>query len=242
MNKKGELIVALDCSTMEQTRAVLCSLRGIVRYYKIGKELFTTFGPQAVKTVLEYGARVFLDLKFHDIPNTAAGAAAGAVSMGVSMFNVHAMGGKSMMQAVRKRVDEECGKSGLAKPVILGVTVLTSLNDEMLRREIRVDSSVADQVVHLALLCKEAMLDGVVCSPLEIGPVRKACGQNFVIVTPGVRPEGAAKNDQDRVATPVQAVRMGADYLIIGRPITAASDPRTAAQKILDEIEKISLL
>jgi orotidine-5'-phosphate decarboxylase len=238
VKKNAEIIVPLDMQDLNQASETVNRLRGIINYFKIGKELFTAHGPRAVKAVQDHGAKIFLDLKFHDIPNTVAGASVSAVRMGVQMFNMHASGGKLMMETAHDRVIRECEKSSLPKPIMLGVTVLTSIDDTILREEVRVFSNAADQVVHLARLCQTAGLDGVVCSPREIELVNEACGRDFITVTPGIRPLWAAKGDQKRITTPSQAVKLGADYLVIGRPITGADDPKKAAQRIIDEIQK----
>lgn len=210
-------------------------LRGVAGFFKVGKQLFTAEGPQAVKKLAGLGADIFLDLKFHDIPNTVAGAVAAAAGLPrVRMLTLHATGGLAMMRAARQAV---AGKKN--RPLLLGVTLLTSLDSEALRR-IGIAGPVASRVVALARLAKEAGLDGVVSSPQEARAIRRACGQKFLIVVPGVRPKSAAAQDQSRVATPAEAIRAGADYLVVGRPITAAKDPRAAALAIHEEIAAAS--
>ena len=185
----------------------------------------------------EKGKDVFLDLKMHDIPNTVAQGAASLTRLGVAMINVQASGGPAMMRAAAEKVAETAASLGIPRPKLIAVTVLTSMN-ETEWEALRSATTISDQVVHLAKLAKEAGLDGVVASPQEASMIREACGADFEIVTPGVRPQGAALNDQSRVATPAAALQSGAHYLVIGRPITAAADPRAAALAILEEMGK----
>jgi orotidine-5'-phosphate decarboxylase len=226
-----KIIVALDRPTLTQAEELLKALAGEISYFKIGKELFTAAGPESVRLVKKYGGKVFLDLKFHDIPNTVAGAVKSAVSLGVEMLNFHSSGGLKMMQAA-----VEAAKESDTHPILLGVTVLTSIDEKTLRNELRVEHTPAEQVLHLARLCKQAGVNGVVSSAREIKVIRENLGQDFKIVTPGIRPEWARTGDQKRVMTPREAIDAGADYLVIGRPITAAENPAEAARKIIDEI------
>lgn len=231
------IVVALDVETAAEAISLAGRLRGAVGMFKVGKQLFTAAGPDIVRRLLAMGERVFLDLKFHDIPNTVAMAGIEAARLGVSIFNLHAMGGSGMMRATVEAVSAACEKEGIARPLILGVTVLTSHTQESLA-EIGIARSVEDQVVSLAKLCAVAGIDGVVASPQEIVPIRRAFPtSDFTILTPGVRPAGAALNDQRRVMTPGEAIRAGADFLVIGRPITASPDPVAAARDILAEID-----
>ena len=212
--------------------ALADTLRGTVAGYKIGKQLFTAEGPDVVRALTERGDRVFLDLKFHDIPNTVAGAVRSAMATGAWMVNVHASGGSAMMRAAAQAAHETAAKTGAARPLVIGVTVLTSM-DEAALAEVGTTRPVLEQVVHLARLAKAAGLDGVVASPQEIAAIRDACGPDFQIVTPGIRPAGqAGTDDQARTLTPKDAVAAGATYLVIGRPITAAANPRAAAEAI----------
>jgi orotidine-5'-phosphate decarboxylase len=240
VRKKGSmrerLIVALDVDTLEQATELVRQLAGEVGMFKIGKQLFTHAGPQAVRQIQEQGGEIFLDLKFHDIPNTVAKAAIEATRLGVKMFNVHASGSLEMMRTTVKEVTRTCRQQKLRKPIMLGVTVLTSLNQDDLQR-LGVDHKVADQVVRLALLTKEAGMDGVVASPHEVADIRAACGQRFVIVTPGIRPADSSRNDQQRVMTPQSAVRAGVDYIVVGRPIIEAKDPAAAARAIVADMQ-----
>jgi len=213
---------------------------------KIGNQLFTAAGPTAVEHAQKRGARVFLDLKYHDIPNTVAGAVREATRLGVFMLNVHTSGGVAMMRAAAEAATKAASDFAVARPIVLGVTVLTSLDRKALSRELGVRASVEGHVLHLAERAHEAGLDGCVASPQEIGLLRRALGPKWVIVTPGVRPGGAGgpgeaprpKDDQKRVATPASAIRAGADYLVVGRPITAAPDPAAALDAIVEEITR----
>lgn len=201
---------------------------------KVGKELFTRSGPALVEKLIASGFDVFLDLKFHDIPNTVAKASVAAAELGVWMLNIHASGGRSMMMRAREAIDKSSHQ-----PLLIGVTVLTSLSSEDLR-EVGCDSSTEEQVLRLARLSKEAGLDGVVCSPQEIALLRKELGSAFCLVTPGIRPTGASRDDQKRTMTPAEAIRTGGDYLVIGRPITQARDPLAALMEISGEIESVT--
>lgn len=234
---RERLIVALDVDDLNQAKDLVQALANEVGMFKIGKQLFTHAGPQAVRLIQELGGEVFLDLKFHDIPNTVAKAAIEATRMGVKMFNVHASGSLEMMRLTVKEVERVCRQEKRRKPIMLAVTVLTSLNQDDLKR-VGVDGKVADQVVRLALLTKEAGMDGVVASPQEVGDIREACGRHFVIVSPGIRPTDSKRNDQQRVMTPGQAVRAGVDYIVVGRPILEARDPIAAARNIVAEMEQ----
>jgi orotidine-5'-phosphate decarboxylase len=229
------IIVALDVDSRADALNLAAKLRGSVGAFKIGKQLFTAEGPAIVRTLAEHGDRVFLDLKFHDIPNTVAGAVRSAAKTGAWMVNVHASGGRAMMRAAAEAAAEST--SGRAtRPLVMGVTVLTSL-DQAALDEIGTTRSVLDQVVHLARLAQEAGLDGVVASPHEVRAIRTACGDRFLTVIPGIRPSSqAGRDDQARTMGPAEAIEAGASYLVIGRPITAASDPRAAADAIAAEL------
>jgi orotidine-5'-phosphate decarboxylase len=224
MEARDRLIVALDASTREEILSLADLLEGVAGVLKIGLQAFVANGPDIVREITGRGARVFLDLKIHDIPNTAARAVAEAASLGVAMTTVHAAGGESMLRA--------CSGS---EALVLGVTVLTSLDEEELR-SIGFSGSPVSNAVRLARLVQRAGLGGVVASPLEIGAIRQACGEGLVIVTPGIRPSGAEAGDQRRTMTPREAIEAGADYIVVGRPITAASDPQGAAQRVLDQM------
>jgi orotidine-5'-phosphate decarboxylase len=229
MNARDRLIVALDVPQRDVARALVERLAGHVGLFKVGSQVFTAAGPQLVREIVGRGEKVFLDLKFHDIPNTVAGAVASATRLGVSLVDVHGLGGRAMMEAA-------VGALPAMGTRLLAVTILTSHDEETLG-EIGVNGSMAESVRRLALLAKEAGADGVVASPHEVGLVREACGSDFLIVTPGIRPAGAALGDQARAATPAAALAAGADYLVVGRPITGAADPAAAADAIVREME-----
>jgi len=230
---RKKIIFALDVHGLEDIDRWADRLTGKVGMFKIGKELFTSCGPAAVKAVQRAGGQVFLDLKYHDIPNTVASAMLEAARLGVSIANLHALGGAEMMESAASAVHKEF--SDAERPRLLAVTILTSSTVETLR-QIGIEHSVQDMVVRLARLAKSSGMDGVVASPLEIGLIREACGPDFLIVTPGVRPSFASVDDQKRIMTPAEAVSCGADYLVIGRPIAKAADPVQAADCIANEI------
>lgn len=235
---RNPIVVALDVDTAGEALELARRLRGTVGMFKVGKQLFTASGQSVVRELLAMGEKVFLDLKFHDIPNTVAMAGIEAARMGVSIFNLHALGGSQMMRTTVEAVGEACQREGLPSPLILGVTVLTSHTPESLA-EVGIEHPIPDEVVRLARLGASSGIDGVVASPHEIAPIRAAVASpDFVILTPGVRPAGAALNDQRRVMTPGEAIRAGANFLVIGRPITAAPDPLAAAEAIRQEIEE----
>ncbi|MDD5747293.1 MAG: orotidine-5'-phosphate decarboxylase [Candidatus Omnitrophica bacterium] len=233
--RKTELIVALDVPELEEARRMVRLLSKEVKFFKIGSRLFTACGPQAVTMVRDAGAEVFLDLKFHDIPNTVAEAGLSALGLGVFMFNVHCLGGSVMMSAVRDAVQEQAQRANARKPVMLGVTVLTSMDRQQLN-SVGVIRSVKNEVVHLARLCRSSGLDGVVCSGQEIELLRRVLGDDFILVVPGVRPADSQLNDQKRIVTPGKAAALGADYIVVGRPVIAAPDPLAAVRKINAEL------
>lgn len=235
---RKRLIVALDVSTAAEAERLVKELQGAAGMFKVGLQLFSTAGPQFVRELVRRGERVFLDLKFHDIPNTVSAAGVEATLLGVSMFNVHAAGGREMMVRTRDAVEQIVSSEGLSKPDIIGVTVLTSSNDATLI-EVGFNCNTEEQVKRLALLTESAALDGIVASPHEVTLVRESVkSQRFLLVTPGVRPGGTAVDDQKRVMTPQEAIAAGADYLVIGRPITSAKDPRMMAENIIGEMSK----
>ena len=229
---RSKIIFALDVNGVAEIDRFAGMLSAKVGMFKVGKELFTSCGPAAVRAVQHHGGQVFLDLKYHDIPNTVAKAMLEAARLGVQLTNLHALGGAEMMETAATAVRREFGDH---RPRLLAVTILTSSTVETLRG-VGIDHPLEQMVVRLARLAQEAGMDGVVASPLEIGMIRAACGPDFLIVTPGVRPTFAAADDQKRIMTPAEAVGAGADYLVIGRPIAKASDPAAAAEMITDEI------
>ena len=237
MNRANPILVALDVANAADARRLADALGDSVGGLKIGFQLFTSTGPSIVREMVDAGHRVFLDLKFHDIPNTVAGAVAAATDLGVWMVNVHAAGGAAMMTAARDAAHERAATLGRPAPLVIAVTVLTSMDAPALS-SVGVSRAPLDQVVHLASMANACGLDGVVASPQETAAIRRACGQDFAIVTPGIR-GGAATvtkvDDQSRVATPAGAIAAGSSYLVVGRPITAAQDPRAAALAILAE-------
>jgi len=240
MEKKGQLkekiIIALDVGTKREALALAEALND-ARVFKIGLELFTAEGPALLEETVRLGKKPFLDLKYHDIPNTVSGAVRSATRKGVYMLTLHTSGGAEMMAAAARAAREESAGTGEQRPTLLGVTVLTSLKDEELRR-IGFAHAVADQVLRLAVLAKDSGLDGVVCSPHEIESIKRECGDDFLVVTPGIRPAWAAAQDQKRIMTPAEAIGKGADYLVIGRPITGAPSPQEAFLKVLAELEE----
>lgn len=229
------ILIALDVSSADEALAMADTLRGAVGGYKVGSQLFTAEGPEIVRSLAMRGDKVFLDLKFHDIPNTVAGAIASASRLGAWMMNVHACGGPAMMTAARDAADR-AASGAVTRPVVIAVTVLTSMDAATLRA-VGVDRSPLDQVVQLARMAQDAGLDGVVASPLETAAIRTACGPGFLIVTPGIRggAAGDVKNDQSRTMTPAEAMQAGASYLVVGRPITAAASPQDAARQIAED-------
>lgn len=230
---KDRVLVALDVESKVQALSLAESLRGSVGGFKIGSRLFTSEGPAIVRALTERGDRIFLDLKYHDIPNTVATAVAAATDLGVWMVNVHAGGGTAMMRAAHDAAHDAAAKRGTPPPLVIAVTVLTSMNQDALR-ETGVVIDLADQVLRLAELTRDAGLDGVVASPRETRSIRSRCGPGFTIVTPGIRGGSAAasKDDQERTMTPADAIAAGASYLVVGRPIIAAADPLDAARRI----------
>ncbi len=236
------IIVALDTPDLDAAVRLAGQLRGAVGAFKVGLEFLHALGPQGVRALQEAGAdRIFLDGKFSDIPNTVAGAVRSVCALEPWLLNVHAMCGSAAMRAAREAAEAHAVETGRTRPLVIAVTVLTSL-DQAALAAIGVPGAVQDQVVRLALLAHESGLDGVVASPLEIEAIRTACGPDFLIVTPGIRPAGGDTHDQARVATPAHAVRAGADYLVVGRAITGVADPRLAAEGIAAELAAVAPL
>jgi orotidine-5'-phosphate decarboxylase len=225
-----QLLVALDVDSAAQASALADRLRGVVGGFKVGSRLFTSEGPTLAAELAARGDRVFLDLKFHDIPTTVAGAVRAAARLGVWMVNVHASGGSDMMRAAAEAAAEEAARRSSHPPLVIAVTMLTSLSDAALK-EVGFGGAMADHVERLAELAQASGLDGVVASPQEIAIIRRRCGNAFVVVTPGIR-DTAGHDDQTRTMTAADAIAAGASYLVVGRPIVAAPDPREAAQRI----------
>ena len=230
----GRLIVALDAPDLDRAKGLCGALAGLVGGVKIGKEFFTRLGPGGVAEITAGGQPLFLDLKFHDIPNTVAGAVRAAVALRPFMLNVHAAGGRAMMEAARDAAAEAAAETGCAPPLVLGVTVLTSLDDGDLAAT-GIAGGTLDQVKRLAALAQSSGLGGVVCSGAEIEALRALSGPDFKLVVPGIRPSRAPQGDQKRILTPAEAVARGADYLVIGRAITGADDPAAAARRIIED-------
>jgi orotidine-5'-phosphate decarboxylase len=228
---RRSILIPLDFADADTAAAMATQLAGRVGGFKVGLELFNVAGPAIFERLRPLGGQLFYDCKLHDIPNTVAGASRAIGRMGVKMFNVHALGGREMMRAAREAVDDRGDK----RPLVLGVTILTSINEEMLRG-LGVERSLSEEVIHLARETQAAGLDGVVASPHEVAAIKQACGASFVVVTPGIRPAGSGVQDQKRVATPAQALAAGADYLVIGRAVTQSDHPAAAVDDIVKEV------
>jgi orotidine-5'-phosphate decarboxylase len=236
---KERIILALDVSTEDEAIALVEMLRGHVGLFKIGMELYTAVGPGIVKRIQDLGGSVFVDLKFHDIPNTVASAGRAMTRLGCAMFTCHAAGGALMLKALSEAVREEAVALDVKPPLILAVTVLTSIDQQILERDLFIEGmSVQDAAVKWARLAEDAGIGGVICSPLEAATIKAACGPGFKAVTPGIRPKCAGRHDQRRFTTPGEAVKRGADYIVVGRAITQAGDPVSAAKLIAEEIEE----
>jgi orotidine-5'-phosphate decarboxylase len=239
VSAKEKLIVALDVERADEARRLFHELRGAAGMFKVGSQLFPSAGPEFVRELVAAGARVFLDLKFHDIPATVAAAARRAVQLGVHLFNVHASGGSEMMRRAADATAEEAARLGVERPRLIAVTVLTSMDAAALVETGVAAASVEEHVRRLARLADASGLDGVVASPHEIAPVRGAVARNgFLVVTPGVNPAGAAYDDQKRVMSPSAAIHAGADFIVVGRAILNAPDPVAAARAVVEEMEK----
>ncbi len=237
MHRKTELIVALDFGSLDEALKLVKAAGEAVEWYKVGSQLFTAAGPEAVKSLKKEGKKVFLDLKFHDIPNTVANAVAAAVRMGVDMVNVHASGGRAMMEAAVKAAREEEAKAG-SSPLVIAVTVLTSMDEKALCEAINRQGpySPAVHVPYLAKLAKSSGMHGVVASAHEIELIRNTCGKGFKLVIPGIRPSGPSADDQKRTMTAAEAAAKGADFIVVGRPVLKAPDPARAAREIVNEL------
>lgn len=237
LNPKDKLVLPLDIDSLEEAKEIISELKESVGVFKVNF-LFTHYGCDVVEAIQEAGCKIFLDLKFHDIPNTVENYARAAARLGVYMFNVHCSGGYEMMKAAADASRDEAEKLGFDKPLVLGVTVLTSIDQKGLNDDLRINGTVEEQVVHLAKLAKKAGLDGVVASAKEVAAIKKACGKDFIALTPGIRPLWSLgkKDDQKRVVTPKDAIKNGSDFIVIGRPILEAKDRKEAADKVLEEM------
>lgn len=238
MHKDSRLIVALDVNTLQEVQQITAELGNLVHCYKVGMQLYYSQGNAVLAYLQEQNKAIFLDLKLHDIPNTVAKSAVALARLGVTLLTVHALGGSVMLKTVCSSAREEAARLGIVPPKILAVTILTSMDQNQLN-QIGCPSAVDQEVLQLASLAQASGVDGVVASPQEARQIRQQCGCDFLIVTPGIRPSGAALNDQSRVANPAQALAAGATHLVIGRPIIAAQDRRLAAQQIWDEMRKV---
>jgi orotidine-5'-phosphate decarboxylase len=236
----NELLIALDVDTAARATELAADLTGVVGGMKVGKQLFVSEGPSVVRALTEQGHRVFLDLKFHDIPNTVAGAVRSATRIGAWMVNVHASGGRDMLRAAADAAGDEAARLGRPRPLVIAVTVLTSIDAATLA-SVGVSRPLIEQVEALALLARDSGLDGVVASAQEATRIRAACGPDFLIVTPGIRPaQAVGTDDQARTLTAADAIAAGASYLVVGRPVTKAPSPRQAAQQLADEIRVVA--
>jgi orotidine-5'-phosphate decarboxylase len=238
MDPRERIILALDVGEFSEAVEIIKKFRQDVDIFKVGSELFTAAGPDIVREIRSMGKKVFLDLKFHDIPNTVSKAALQASQMGVFMFTLHTMGGFNMMKSTVDAIVKSALKGETERPRILGVTILTSIDGEALSHDLGIPHSMSTQVRHLAKLALSAGLDGVVASPQETDMIRSRCGPGFIIVTPGIRPSWAPPDDQRRTLTPKEAVRKGSDYLVIGRSVLSRENPVKALQRIRDEIAR----
>ncbi len=235
---RERLIFALDVPTLKDVKRWVLVLKDTIGVFKIGKELYTACGPDSVRAVHDEGGEVFLDLKFHDIPNTAAMAAMSASRLGVKMFNLHSIGGFRMMETVVKVVHKGCEAEGIERPLILAVTILTSMEDEDLA-EVGIRGPVKERVSSLSILAEKAGIDGVVASPGEARSIREETREDFVVVTPGIRLPGSLPDDQRRTMTPAEAIKEGSDYIVVGRPIRDSQDPVGSVESIIAEIERM---
>jgi orotidine-5'-phosphate decarboxylase len=238
LSTKERIIVPLDVTTTAEAMTIVEETRDYVGMYKVGWELFSCVGPDILIELIKVKVPVFFDGKFHDIPNTVSGAARAIASLGVQLMNVHAAGGAEMLKGAVEACKQGAAQANVPRPKLLGVTVLTSIDDNILRNELGWNEQAGDLVTRLAKLCQNCGLDGVVASPKESQILRRACGPDFLIVTPGIRPVWSQAQDQKRVTTPSEALKNGSDYIVVGRPITHAKNRREAAKRLLAEIEE----
>lgn len=237
-NARDRLVLALDVNTMEEAKSLVKELKDYVGVFKVGLQLYTNVGPDIIKMIQDEGREIFFDGKFHDIPNTVAKASANLVKQGVTFFNVHITGGSKMINNCLKLSRETAKSLGLPKPTVLGVTLLTSFGQKTLTEELLINSNIDDYVSQLARVAKESGLDGIIASATDVPKIKKACGEDFIILCPAIRPTWSVVNDQIRVVTPKDAIKVGVDYLVVGRPITSAKDRLSAAKLVLDEMEE----
>lgn len=239
MNAEQRVIVPLDVPDVESAIALVDQLPQVV-WWKVGLELFTNTGPKILKVLKSRQKRIFLDLKFHDIPNTVAGASRSAASYGVDLLTIHATCGINALKAAREAAQEGAAQAGVKPPKLIAITLLTSISARQLAFDLKIPLELPEYALEMALLAQEAGLDGAVCSPQEVAQLRQTCGDDFLLVCPGVRPTWADKGDQKRSLTPAQAIIAGADYLVIGRPITTATEPELAWKRICEELTTLT--
>ena len=237
-NARDRLVLALDVNTMKEAKELVTELKDYTGVFKIGLQLFNSVGPDIIKMVQDEGKEIFFDGKFHDIPNTVAKASANLVKHGVTFFNIHIMGGSKMISTCLKLTGETAKSYGLPKPIVLGVTLLTSFGQKTLTKELLINHNIDDYVNQLAKIAKDSGLDGIIASATDVPKIKKACGKDFIILCPAIRPTWSVVNDQIRVVTPKDAIKAGVDFLVVGRPITSAKDRVTAAKLVLDEMEE----
>jgi orotidine-5'-phosphate decarboxylase len=238
MSKEKQIIVPLDVADKESAIALVEKLPSVT-FWKVGLELFTSCGPTILEALKSRNKKIFLDLKFHDIPNTVAGACRAAAGYGVDLLTIHATAGTDALKAATAAVQEGASKANVPPPKLIAITLLTSISSRQLAFELKIPLELPEYALHMALMAKETGLDGAVSSPQEVAQLRDTCGEDFLLVCPGVRPTWAVKGDQKRSLTPSQAILAGADYLVIGRPITAAEEPELAWQKICEELATV---
>ena len=236
---KEKIVLALDVSTIDEAKELINELKDYVGVFKVGLQFYTGNGDELFKLMNELNLKYFLDVKLMDIPNTVAKASENIINKGADFFNIHALGGKEMMQKCVEAANNSAQKLGRSNPVVLAVTVLTSISDEKLNNELGINNNVNDYALKLAKLAKDAGVTGVVASVFEAREIKEVCGKDFKVLCPGIRPKWAAKNDQQRLATPSLAIKEGADYLVIGRAVTSADNRLEAMEKIYKEIEEI---
>ncbi|ABA20548.1 orotidine-5'-phosphate decarboxylase [Trichormus variabilis ATCC 29413] len=235
----NKIIVALDVPDTESAIALIDKLESVT-FWKVGLELFTSSGPRILEVLKSRQKRIFLDLKFHDIPNTVAGACRGAARYGVDLMTIHATSGRDALKAAKEAVEEGAAQAGVKPSKLIAVTVLTSISARQLALDLKIPVELPEYALDMALMAQEVGLDGAVCSPQEVAQLRQICGDDFVLVCPGVRPTWAEAKDQKRSLTPSQAIQAGADYLVIGRPITAAAEPELAWKRIAQELTTVA--